>query len=380
MSLHDINAKLLKQNYDLNIHVPSEALVPFMDNRRNYISFLENIYDIISHKDCRQLIPNEIHCIDIGTGYSAIYPLLGCKCRPEWKWFATELDQEALSYAEKNIQRNNFQDKIELIKVTDPFQLFPLLNKSSRYNETAPFITFVVCNPPFYQNEQEYQTSIQTKKPLKFHVSGTVTERFTHGGELEFCKRMILDSRDNDILICTCMIGKKSNLMILLNFLASIRIHWFTFHTLRQGMTWRWIIAWSHVNTLKLFCDLDKEEYHTLLSHTSRSKYIQWIHLRHHDSITIYSIIEYLVKELHCDISEQHEYYLYKNCNIKVDSWSRKSRRSKKQKSDPLMLCFSMSVASSCHLYLELKDYSLWNSFISLLNHLRSRFSKEIID
>lgn len=380
MSLHEINAKLLKQNYGLDIHVPFEALVPFMDNRRNYILFLENIYDIISHKDDKQFIPNEIHCIDIGTGYSAIYPLLACKCRPEWKWFATEIDQEALSYAEKNVQKNNFQDKIELIKATDPFQLFPSLNKPSKDIETAPFITFVTCNPPFYQNEQEYQMSIQTKHPLKLHVPGTISERFTHGGELEFCKRMILESQDNDILICTCMIGKKSNLMILLNFLASIRTHWFIFHTLRQGMTWRWIIAWSHVNTLNLFCDLDKHEHHTLPSHINRSKYIQWIHLRHHDSITIYSLLEYLVQELHCDMSEQHEYYLYKNCNIEVDSWSRRSRRSKKQKSDSLILCFSASVASSCHLYLELKDYSLWKSFISLSNHLRSRFSKEISD
>jgi 23S rRNA A1618 N6-methylase RlmF len=47
-----------------------------------------------------------------GTGASCVYPLLGCK-KNGWCFLASELDETNFNMAEKNIQKNNMQEKIK---------------------------------------------------------------------------------------------------------------------------------------------------------------------------------------------------------------------------------------------------------------------------
>ena len=47
-----------------------------------------------------------------GTGASCIYPLLGAKLNG-WRFLATEIDQESVTYALGNVQRNAMGDKIK---------------------------------------------------------------------------------------------------------------------------------------------------------------------------------------------------------------------------------------------------------------------------
>ena len=46
-----------------------------------------------------------------GAGASCIYPLLGCK-QNGWSFLASEVDDQNLVFAKKNIQQNNMGDKI----------------------------------------------------------------------------------------------------------------------------------------------------------------------------------------------------------------------------------------------------------------------------
>lgn len=54
-----------------------------------------------------------------GTGASAIYPLLACRQRPNYKFLATESDAKSYAYAVRNIKRNGLDDRIEVINVED---------------------------------------------------------------------------------------------------------------------------------------------------------------------------------------------------------------------------------------------------------------------
>lgn len=82
-----------------------------------------------------------------GTGASAIYPLLACRMEPSWNFVATgkyiitffcselvlthvpEIDSISYTYAERNIQLNQLQDRIQLMRAsTDGRILFPLEN------------------------------------------------------------------------------------------------------------------------------------------------------------------------------------------------------------------------------------------------------------
>jgi 23S rRNA A1618 N6-methylase RlmF len=69
--------------------------------------------------------------IDIGTGSTAIYPLLGCRRFPSWKFYATEADPDSFHYSQGNISRNFLSGQIALIKteldgpILAPFRQFP---------------------------------------------------------------------------------------------------------------------------------------------------------------------------------------------------------------------------------------------------------------
>ena len=82
--------------------------------------------------------------MDIGTGASCIYPLLGCTIRPRWKMAATgrccdiigkrkgwltavlEIDDTNLTYARENIQRNKVANRIRVFKTKSDGPLIAL--------------------------------------------------------------------------------------------------------------------------------------------------------------------------------------------------------------------------------------------------------------
>jgi hypothetical protein len=46
-----------------------------------------------------------------GTGSSCIYPLLGCRLN-QWKFLASEIDDQNMYFASKNIAGNKMEDQI----------------------------------------------------------------------------------------------------------------------------------------------------------------------------------------------------------------------------------------------------------------------------
>jgi 23S rRNA A1618 N6-methylase RlmF len=52
----------------------------------------------------------------LGTGASAIYPLLGCRLQADWTFTATELDPTSATLAEENIRTNGLQDRITVVR------------------------------------------------------------------------------------------------------------------------------------------------------------------------------------------------------------------------------------------------------------------------
>lgn len=79
---------LLKQNFGLEIELPDDRLCPPVPNRHNYILWLKTLLDTSSDRQ-----PGGKLCgLDIGTGASCIYPLLGTAQRP-WCFIATGRSQ-----------------------------------------------------------------------------------------------------------------------------------------------------------------------------------------------------------------------------------------------------------------------------------------------
>lgn len=83
--------------------------------------------------------------IDIGTGASCIYALLGATMN-KWQFVATEVAAASVTAARANVERNNLQPLVEVRQVTPGTFLVPNLKPSDGQFD------FCMCNPPFFAN------------------------------------------------------------------------------------------------------------------------------------------------------------------------------------------------------------------------------------
>ncbi|XP_062617286.1 RNA N6-adenosine-methyltransferase mettl16-like [Saccostrea cucullata] len=235
-SLRQLAIALLKEDFDLDVEMPLNRLIPTIPLRLNYILWIEDIL--------KELAQVKGRGIDIGTGASCVYPLLGCK-KNDWSFLASEVDETNFTMAEKNVQRNNMENKIKVKKVSGETALLELLE-----DETGDY-DFCMCNPPFFADHMEAQaiTSSRTDdraEPTSVNTA-SVGESITEGGEVEFIRKIIVESvkLQDRIKIFTSMVGKKTNLPCVKKDLQDHKIPNYQSTEFCQGKTMRWGIAWT---------------------------------------------------------------------------------------------------------------------------------------
>lgn len=132
---------LLREYFQLNVSLPKNSLVPRVPQRLNYILLIEDL-----------LIANNLNKpsgIDIGTGASCIFPLLGAKIY-SWRFVATEINHESMVIAIQNVKQNDLCDKIQIVHSKESFFEAAL---SLNENQNKSF-SFSMCNPPFFDPEE----------------------------------------------------------------------------------------------------------------------------------------------------------------------------------------------------------------------------------
>ncbi|XP_068945733.1 RNA N6-adenosine-methyltransferase METTL16 [Petaurus breviceps papuanus] len=234
-----LTCTLLKEDFGLSIDIPLERLIPTVPLRLNYIHWVE---DLIGPWDqARSALRRGI---DIGTGASCIYPLLGATLNG-WYFLATEVDDMCFNYAKKNVEQNNLSDLIKVVKVPQKTLLMDALKEESEI-----IYDFCMCNPPFFANQLEAKgvNSRNPRRPPPSSVNtGGITEIMAEGGELEFVKRIIHDSLQlkKRLRWYSCMLGKKCSLAPLKEELRIQGVPKVTHTEFCQGRTMRWALAWS---------------------------------------------------------------------------------------------------------------------------------------
>ncbi|KAL6078541.1 hypothetical protein STEG23_011110 [Scotinomys teguina] len=234
-----LTCTLLREDFGLSIDIPLERLIPTVPLRLNYIHWVE---DLIGHQDSDKGTLRR--GIDIGTGASCIYPLLGATLNG-WYFLATEVDDMCFNYAKKNVEQNNLSDLIKVVKVPQKTLLMDALKEESEI-----VYDFCMCNPPFFANQLEAQgvNSRNSRRPPPSSINtGGITEIMAEGGELEFVKRIIHDSLQlkKRLRWYSCMLGKKCSLAPLKEELRVQGVPKVTFTEFCQGRTMRWALAWS---------------------------------------------------------------------------------------------------------------------------------------
>jgi len=206
-AVKNLNTALLFTYYNINYwEFLDDNLCPPIPGRVEYIHHLERLLKSSG-------INKKISVLDIGTGATCIYPLLGHQVYG-WEFVATEIDKNSLQQAQKNIDKNKLDDKILLRFQEDVSQIFKgVLEQSDKFSTS-------ICNPPFFKSEEEMMQA--TTKKLKGlgknedvirNFSGKLNELCYKGGEKAFVHNYLYESSlfKANCFWYTTLVSKKEN-------------------------------------------------------------------------------------------------------------------------------------------------------------------------
>ncbi len=254
------NAALLKQLYGIqNWRIPAGYLCPPVPGRADYI---HGLADLLA-ADAGGEIPRgaDFTVLDLGTGASCIYPLLG-HLDYAWRFIASDIDPHALACAAEILSSNALEHAIELRLQRDKSAFFKgILRADER-------VICTLSNPPFHSNAAEAASGSARKwrnlgkqdpqrKLPKLNFGGKSNELWCKGGELTFVRNMIRESKDyaGQVLWFTSLVSKSAHIRLLQRTLKQVgavevqvchmaqgqkqsRFLAWTFHTAEQRKKW----------------------------------------------------------------------------------------------------------------------------------------------
>ena len=237
-----LNTALLLQHYNIRFwEFPEENLTPPIPGRVDYIHHLSDLL-IASN------ISKNIRVLDIGTGASCIYPLLG-NAEYNWNFVAIDIDNVSLKNAQRIINKNELSDVISLRHQKDAAQIFKgIINENDTFSIT-------MCNPPFYKSETEALEATTRKlkglnkvyeKPVR-NFSGTHNELWYKGGEKAFIHNYLYESSlfKEQCIWFTTLVSKKDlvkGMQVSLKKLGATQIK---IINMGQGNKISRIVAWT---------------------------------------------------------------------------------------------------------------------------------------
>ena len=237
---------ILRVDFGLELSLPDDRLCPPIPNRWNYVSWIQGLLDSTSpHYSGKYEPDREVMGLDIGTGASAIYALLALKSRPKWQMCVTDVDKESFESAACNFAINNLMTRTKMLLQLKDASLIPIKYLAEEK------LDFVMCNPPFFADEAEMQSSVKgegkSQKPNAV-CTGSENEMVYPGGDLAFVRRMIGESLvlREKVTWYSSMLGKLSSAKSVIETLRQHGVANWAVGCLEPGnATKRWVVAWS---------------------------------------------------------------------------------------------------------------------------------------
>ena len=215
---------------------PDENLCPPIPGRLDYIHHLA---DLISEE-------KNIKILDIGTGATCIYPLLGV-AEYNWDFVAIDIDINSLDTAQDIIDDNSLDTKIKLRQQLDENQILKgILNDDDSFSA-------VICNPPFYKSAEEARGANRRKNRNLGNSSvrnfaGNNNELWYIGGEKAFLHNYLFESslyKDRSIWF-TSLVSKKENVESMEKSSKKLGVTAFKVIPMNQGNKVTRIICWKY--------------------------------------------------------------------------------------------------------------------------------------
>ena len=236
-----LNTALLFLHYKLSYwDFPNENLCPPIPGRVDYIHHLADLLELSS-------ITKNIRVLDIGTGASCIYPLLG-NAEYNWQFVGTDIDKKTLESAQQIIDKNKLTKAISLRHQPDRSHILKrILSSTDRFEVT-------LCNPPFHDSDK---TAIAaTTRKLKGlgkedtfirNFSGNHNELWYKGGEKTFINNYIYESSlfKKQCFWFSTLVSKKENVRPIKVALKKLKATEIKMIPMHQGNKITRIVAWT---------------------------------------------------------------------------------------------------------------------------------------
>jgi len=252
-SVRMLNRALMQSQYGIaGWQFPAGYLCPPIPGRADY---LHGLADLLA-QDNGGTIPRgrAIRALDIGTGASCIYPLLG-HVDYGWSFVGTEIDSAALASAAAIVSSNPGLDvALELRLQNDPGLILKgVVQAGERFDLT-------LCNPPFHASAAEAAQGSARKwqnlgrgssaksRPAR-NFGGHAHELWCRGGELAFVRRLISESAELAASACwfTSLIANGAHLAPLKQQIHKAGAHSQSI-AMTQGQKQSRFLAWSFLD------------------------------------------------------------------------------------------------------------------------------------
>ena len=244
-----LNKALLKYHYGIpHWDIPPHHLCPPIPSRADYIHY---VADLLARSN-RGIAPKgeKILCVDIGTGASCIYPLIGHQ-EYNWSFIATDIHKTAITSSQSILNANpaiakmvdlRFQNKAKFI-------LKAVLKTSEK-------VDLIICNPPFHSSEKAAKKAAERKlrnlnaSKAQLNFGGQEHELWCEGGEVQFVQKIIRESHAyaNSCLWFTTLVSKEDHLKLILRRLKKQAIDTFHVIPMGQGNKQSRILAWTFLD------------------------------------------------------------------------------------------------------------------------------------
>ena len=215
---------------------PDKNLCPPIPGRLDYIHHLA---DLLSTEE-------DVKILDIGTGATCIYPLLGVAAY-NWNFVAVDIDLDSLDTAQDIIDDNNLDAQIKLRQQLDENQILKgILEEDDSFSA-------VMCNPPFYKSAEEAQGANKRKNKnlgnsAVRNFSGNNNELWYVGGEKAFLHNYLYESslyKDKSAWFSS-LVSKKENVESMEKSSKKLGATAFKVIPMSQGNKVTRIVCWKY--------------------------------------------------------------------------------------------------------------------------------------
>lgn len=238
-AVKELNRSLLQVHYGIKEwNFSDENLCPPIPGRVDYIHHLS---DLLTSSG----VTEDIKVLDIGTGATCIYPLLGAK-EYDWSFVAIDIDLDALDSAQDIIDDNGLDAKIELRQQLDEANIL------TGIIEDGDSFSVSMCNPPFYKSEAEARGANNRKSRnlgnnAVRNFAGNNNELWYPGGEKAFLHNYLYQSslyKEVSVWF-TSLVSKKENVESLQKSAEKLKAKDFKVIPMHQGNKVTRIVAWQ---------------------------------------------------------------------------------------------------------------------------------------